>query len=148
MLIYSIYDQNRVKCYLCVNTITFESELLECFSTRLSYLFLLIGHRTSTDTVAHVLIGRTCYLFQRSRRISNSGLDNITEFGLTFFSPLWTPEIPFYGRNVRLLRSYYQLPVGCEPLSCFRNICFCCPRGLDFCLQLFPVCLRIFYTTR
>lgn len=107
-----------------------------------SFTFSLIGRIIRTVAAERVLIGQICSLFQQSRRLSSSWLDNGTEFCLTFFSFLWTPEIPFYGRNARLLQTYYQLPVGCERLCCFKNIWFYCLEGLDICfLSFLHVCV-------
>ncbi len=65
----------------------------------------LIGRMIRTVAAERVLIGHMCSLFHQPRRLSSSWLDNGTEFCLTFFSFLWTPEIPFYGRNARLLQT-------------------------------------------
>lgn len=110
-----------------------------------SSAFSLIGRMIRTVAAERVLIGHMRSLFQQSHQLSSSWLDNGTEFCLTFFSFLWTPEIPFYGRNARLLQTI-NFRLGVSDFAASEISGFTPPRAriLVFC---FPACLRIFLTT-
>ncbi len=124
--------------------VTFESALAECFP-HVSSTFSLIGRMIHTVAAERVLIRHICSLFQQSRRLSSSWLDNGTEFCLTFFSFLWTPEIPFYGRNARLLQTILSTSGWVWATLLLQKYLVLLPWRLGYLFSVFPACMFAYF---